>query len=169
MLFFIRLVEKVINKILLVMVCSMMFAMLVAISIQVTCRYLLNFSPTWTEEVARYLMIWLCFFGAPLAVGIGGHVGIQYFMLKVPSELRKAVRIITMISIIVLLLIIVKKGYDLNLLIWVQVSPALRISMGYVYLAVPVGCILMVIEFVYAILKGTKDGDHLPFIPGGEI
>lgn len=90
-------------------------------------------------------------------------------MAKVPFRAKKVVRVLTIISIEVFLLIVAKKGYDLILMILSQESAALRIPMIYVYVAVPVGCILLFIEFLYAMIKGPKDGEYTPFATGGEF
>jgi C4-dicarboxylate transporter DctQ subunit len=158
----ITLVDKI-NRGLAILVTTMMMAMLVIIFSAVTTRSLFNFSPVWAEESARYLMIWVCFLGGPLAVGIGGHVGVQVVMARLPLGLRKAVRLVTMAAIELFLVVVVTKAFVLIDMISMQESPALRIPIYYVYLAVPIGCILLGIEFLYVVLKGTQGGDYSAF------
>jgi len=165
---FIAFVDKV-NRGLAILVTTMMMAMLVIIFSAVGTRSILNFSPVWAEESARYLMIWVCFLGAPLAVGVGGHVGVQLFMTRLPLGPRKAIRLLTIAAIEVLLAVVVAKAFVLVGMISMQESPALRIPIYYVYLAVPIGCILLGVEFLYVILKGTEGGDYSAFRAGGSL
>lgn len=163
----VRRIQRYLNMTLAALVSLMMGVMLVVIFMAATSRYLLNASPTWAEELARYLMVWVCFLGAPLAVGGGGHVGVQIFMQRLPWAARRLVRISTIIAIEVFLVIVITKAYDLNLLILTQQSPALRIPMHYVYAAAPIGCALLGLEFIFALVRGPVDGEYPPFTTGG--
>ncbi|UTW70911.1 TRAP transporter small permease subunit [Anaerobacillus sp. HL2] len=52
-------------------------------------REVLNSSFPWTEEVARYLMIWITFLGASFAFQYGAHIGIEYFKMKFPIPIQR--------------------------------------------------------------------------------
>ena len=56
---------------------TLLAAMVVVILLQVTFRYALNLSLAWTEEVGRYLFVWICLFGASLAYRYGQHSGLR--------------------------------------------------------------------------------------------
>jgi len=165
---FIAFVDKI-NRALAILVTTMMMAMLVIIFSAVATRFILNFSPSWAEEAARYLMIWVCFLGAPLAVGVGGHVGVQMFMSRLPLGPRKAIRLLTCAAIEIFLAVVVVKAFVLVQMISTQESAALRIPIYYVYLAVPIGCILLGVEFLCVMLKGTEGGDYSAFQAGGSL
>ena len=158
-----RRIQRYLNMILAGLVSLMMGVMLVVIFMAAASRYLLNASPTWAEELARYLMVWVCFLGAPLAVGEGGHVGVQVLMARLPLGPKKAIRLLTIAAIELFLGVVVAKAFVLIGMITMQESPALRIPIYYVYLAVPIGCILLGIEFLCVVLKGTQGGDYLAF------
>jgi TRAP-type C4-dicarboxylate transport system permease small subunit len=111
----------------------------------------------------------MCFLGAPLAVGVGGHVGVQMFMTRLPLGPRKAIRLLTCAAIEIFLAVVVVKAFVLVQMISMQESAALRIPIYYVYLAVPIGCILLGVEFLCVMLKGTEGGDYSAFQAGGSL
>src|SRR5690606_3491469 len=69
-------------------------AMSLIVFANVTLRYLTNFSITWSEEVARYLMIWMTFLGAGLTLRYGGHVAITNLQELLPMRLQRLARLL---------------------------------------------------------------------------
>lgn len=58
--------------------------------LQFFTRYVLNDSYTWTEEIARYLLIWMTFFGLFMAVRKESNVAVEIFYRWFPMRLRRA-------------------------------------------------------------------------------
>ena len=58
-------------------------------------RYVLNDSLAWTEEVARYLLILVCFLGAITATRRGAHITLEFLMRMVPPRLAKALTVLS--------------------------------------------------------------------------
>lgn len=95
----------------------------------------------WTEESARFLLVWVGFLGAALAFGRGGHLGVDYFMGKLAPEARRLAAALAWVSTLafagwVLLaggLALVGRTAEAG-----QLLPALGIAKEWVYLAVPV-------------------------------
>jgi TRAP-type mannitol/chloroaromatic compound transport system permease small subunit len=67
---------------------GMVAIMTVIIILQVFMRYLFLYSLSWSEEVARYLMIWVSFLGASLALKYGFHIGVEFVINRVPEKMR---------------------------------------------------------------------------------
>ena len=119
---------------------------------QVFTRQVLKNQSLWTEELATFLLMWVALLGAAVALGLGAHLGIDYFVGKISKRKR------TFIEIIVFVLILMFAGYvmlyggiDLvtSTLMLGQVSPVWKIKMGYVYLAVPIsGFFMMIYSFL---------------------
>ena len=80
-----RISERAVRQTLVAMVA----AMTVIIIIQVFLRYLFLYSLSWSEEVARYLMIWASFLGASLAVKYGFHIGVEFVVDPIPEKRKK--------------------------------------------------------------------------------
>ena len=136
----------------------MLTAMSIIVFVQVVCRFLRASLP-WSEEVTRYLLVWTTFMGGAYGVRHGAHVGIEAFLFLIPKKIKKAVGILVMVCCLVLCIVIVRISWNLVLSIVArkQLSPAMRIPMGYAYSAIPVGMSLFVVRYVQNIVIAIKN------------
>jgi TRAP-type C4-dicarboxylate transport system permease small subunit len=118
-----------------------MGVLVVDVTWQVVTRFILKNPSNWTEELATCLMIWVGLLGSAVALNRGAHLGIDYFVGKLPQKKRLFTEIfvytcISAFSVSVLLI----GGTRLVLITFMQggILPALGILLGYVYLAVPI-------------------------------
>ncbi|MCP5115811.1 MAG: TRAP transporter small permease [bacterium] len=107
----------------------------------VVTRFVLGEQSRFTEEVATYLLIWVSLLGASVAFSTGSHLGVDYFVGRLHPDTKPLVTVL--INVIVAFFaasVMVYGGYVLvaRTLEAGQVSPAVGIQMGYVYLAVPI-------------------------------
>ena len=120
-------------------------------------RYCFDYSLSWSEELARYVFIWQTWLGASLGFKYGKHIRVEIIKTLVNPKLNKVVDLITLILCLVMTLFLALNGSKLisMLLARKQLSPAMRIPMGYLYSAVPVGCALMTIRIIQQMYKLT--------------
>lgn len=141
--------------------CCVVFlaAMSLVVFIQVVCRFVLKASLPWSEEVSRYLLVWTTFMGGAYGVQQGAHIGVEAFMLLFPKKFRKVISILTMVCGLVLCAIIFKYGMDIvsSQLAKGQLTPAVRIPIGYMYLAIPVGMVFFIIRYAINIINAIKN------------
>jgi len=119
---------------------------------QVVTRYLLNNPLIWSEELARYLFVWVSMIGAALAIRHGGHFGLDLLLRRVPTlgpALGPAVTIITALFLLVLL----KSGIDETVLASNQFAMTLPMRMQWAYLALPVGAGLMLFHLAIHVIR----------------
>lgn len=128
-----------------VVCCVMVLIMTLVVATQVICRYLLGASLTWSEEASRYLLIWITFLGGSIAFKRGMHTGFDAVVRALSPQARRAARLVTLLAIVTFLVIAGLKGMQLALFNMAQRSPAMRLPMGTVYLAIPTGCLLMLV------------------------
>ena len=103
---------------------------------------------SWTEELATFLLIWVALLGAAVALGRGAHLGIDYFVSKLQQRSRVKIEffVFTCMALFSLLVMViggiglVSRTFELK-----QISPALHLQMGYVYLAVPISGAFLVL------------------------
>ena len=76
--------SNIINQLTEYVIAAMMAAKTIVISMQVFTRYVLNDPLTWTEEVARYLMVWVCFLGSAMALKYGEHISVSFIQERLP-------------------------------------------------------------------------------------
>lgn len=132
------------------------FALLVAdVLWQVFGRYVLNASPSFTEEFARFALIWLSVLGAAYLSGQKAHLAMDFLLQKLNEEDKKArLKIIEGFVLVFALVVMVIGGGNLvyTTLLLGQLSPAMSISLGLVYIIIPISGLLMIFYALYHIL-----------------
>lgn len=145
------------NKWVLVLLLS---AMSIIVFANVSLRYMTNFSIIWAEEVARYLMIWMTFLGAGMALRMGGHVAITNLHDMVPLRTARYLRGIVALILLGFCVLMVWIGYDYMSRMGRQLTPATRIPFSYIYAAMPIGFTLLTLHFLFVIkayIVGSDD------------
>jgi TRAP-type C4-dicarboxylate transport system permease small subunit len=132
---------------------GMVGVMTVIIILQVFMRYLFLFSLSWSEEVARYLMIWGSFLGASLALKYGFHIGVEFVINRIPEKMRGWVSLIAKIGTLIFLIYFTLGGFRVSWAVRDQDSPALLFSMAYAYLSAPVGGVFMIIQLLSLLVE----------------
>lgn len=131
------------------LVIIVMFAVLIAtVFYQVVGRYLFNAPPSWSEELARFLQIWIALLASALGIQHGMHLGVDYLLYAVPPRGRALLETLVHVMVTCFLLLLLTQGIKILGVASVQTSPAMGINMWYAYLAVPVGAALMLLESV---------------------
>ncbi|MDX1429131.1 MAG: TRAP transporter small permease [Rhodothermales bacterium] len=126
---------------------------------QVLSRYVLASPSSWTEELARFLLIWVSLLGAAYLSGQNAHLAIDVLPKRLRDESRRRLEIgIHVVIIVFALTVLVGGGSNL---IYVtlrlgQLSPALNVPLGYVYLVLPVSGILMMFYSVAEIIAPIR-------------
>jgi TRAP-type C4-dicarboxylate transport system permease small subunit len=121
--------------------------------LQVFFRFTLQIPLSWSEESARYLMVWMGMIGSAAAIRHARHIGVQIFVEKLPPALFRVFVPLTELAMILFLGILAKEGLNLAIRNYTQLSPAMSLPMFYPYLAIPVGATLMILELAAAILQ----------------
>jgi len=131
--------------------------------LQVFFRYALNNSLIWSEELARYLFVWVSFLGSAVALERGLHIEIDIITSALSTAARRWLSFIGKLLILIFLVFLIVYGCNITRLTVDQPSAALRIPMAVVYLSIPFGAIVMsivivkrILEDVNALKKGTK-------------
>lgn len=110
----------------------------------VVLRYLFGFSLSWVEEVTRYMMIWLAWLAAGLALREGAHIAIDSLQAALPRHIARVVRLVVVLCILGFFAALVWLGLQYALFAWNQTTAVLRLSLGAIYLAIPLGSLLMI-------------------------
>ncbi|GAW93783.1 TRAP transporter small permease [Calderihabitans maritimus] len=127
-------------------------AMTVVVFLQVFFRFVIKGSLPWSEELARYLMVWAVFIGASIGAKEGAHIGVEAFVAFLPAKLRRVALVLAGAFSLLFCIIIAYLSFKVVgfLMKSGQLSPAMQIPIFWAYLAIPVGSILMAIRFVQA-------------------
>ena len=134
----------------------------VVVFIQIASRTAGN-SLSWSEELARYLTIWVTFIGASYGFRFGTHIGVDAFKQWLPFRAERVVDLVS--NLIVALLCVLMMKFSIDIIVKVhlkfhQVSPAMRMPIWIAYLALPVGYAFMFIRNVMLSIQAVKDIIH---------
>jgi TRAP-type C4-dicarboxylate transport system permease small subunit len=135
---------------------ALMAVLVIVVVASVFFRYVLLAPLPWSEEVGRYLMIWVGFLAASIAIQQGMHVGIDFLVQWVPPGMALWMRRVSRALTAGFLLVVTVYGFLLVIGLWDQWSPVLQFRMTWPYLAIPVGCLLMLLELV---LPSSREAD----------
>ena len=136
---------------------AMLLAICVIVFAGVFFRYFLHIGLGWTEELARYLQIWLTFVGATVAVKRWAHFQLTLIQQWIPARATRFTRIFAIAVVMALAVMLVKNGIDITRVTWNQTSPMMGWRIGYLYLIAPVSGVLMLLfslRHLVALLKG---------------
>jgi TRAP-type C4-dicarboxylate transport system permease small subunit len=143
-------------EIILVVILS---AMAVVVFLQVLFRYLLHLPLFWTEEFARYCLVWASLLGAAVALKRGEHIAVTFFLEQFSSRIAGTLTMVARISVGIILTVMTWGGINLVVITSTQISPALRIPMAVPYMALPVGSVIMLFHVIASIAGRPSYGD----------
>lgn len=124
----------------------LMFLLMVSLCIlQVICRYVLKLSLSFTEELSRFLFIWVTFLGTAMALKKHQHVKMDLLVSVFPARIRKAVEQSVGAFTVFIYGILIYSGIGVMEKTMDQTSAAMNFPMGLVYAAVPVSFAVMIL------------------------
>ena len=125
--------------------CVLLFTvMMAAVLGQVVSRYGFNAPVSWSEELARYVMIWMAMLGSALAMRRGQHI-LLGDLLPMPERARAVIRVVCAVVIVIMLLVLAWQAWTLVERTARQITPGLALPMNWIYAAIPTGCVLMIV------------------------
>lgn len=122
---------------------------------QVVSRYFFEYTPVWSEELSRYLIVWSIFIGVSVGVRQNKHIGVDALVRALPAPIKLAFEVLlNLIGIVVSVILVYHSiAFISHTMEFEQLSPAMQIPMYLPYLAMPVGLSLTVIRFVQDIVR----------------
>jgi TRAP-type C4-dicarboxylate transport system permease small subunit len=147
-------VVKVLETILIVFVIGLTLAVLWG----VFTRFCMGHQASFTDELARILLVWVSMIGAALAFGLKAHLGVDFFINKLLPNARKALSVVVqLVTIVLTVVIFLVGGVSLALAQMGQQLPTMPwLSRGMVYAAIPVAgvfILMFTLENLIVILK----------------
>ncbi len=130
-------IDRALAAILAPVVALGMAALIFVITAQIVSRVFFT-AFGWTEEVARFLLIWLTFLGAALAWQQGRHIAVTVLVDRLPDLARRGVQMGALAVVCAFALALAWLGWTFMEMSGAQRSPALRLRMSHVYTVIPV-------------------------------
>jgi TRAP-type C4-dicarboxylate transport system permease small subunit len=147
-----------------------MAAIVLVMAVQVFYRYVLNDSLVWAEEICRYLLIVMTFILVGTAFERGEMAAVNFFVDSLPRRLRLALLLPVYLLMVAFLGVMAYYGYRFATFNSGAAMPAVdfilssltgrsvshAVSMYWLYLLIPVGCLLLAVHFVFAALRFAR-------------
>lgn len=154
---------NVVNKLLRAILALLVAIMVLVCCWQVITRFVLNNPSKYTEEILRYMLIWLTMLGAPYAYGAGKQLTIDLLVVQFSRRGQTFTKIF--VELIVLILsaaVLVYGGIAVTLNAHGQISAAMKLPMEFYYACIPIGGVLMILyslDRLFNALNELKEGN----------
>lgn len=151
-------------------VCVVLFSALVLDVVwQVFTRQVLDDPSAWSEELAKYLFIWLGLLAAALVFGERGHVAVDLLVRRAPLGVQRALMALVQLAILAFaVLALVWGGTQVVDLAWNQKLTALPVNVGQLYLVLPISGVLIAGYTVHHLVR-IVTGAERPVDPDAEV
>ena len=122
---------------------------------QVISRYFFEYTPVWSEELSRFLIVWSIFIGVAIGVRKNQHIGVDAIIRFLPHKLKLASEVLLNLIGVVVIAILIYSSFEFigHTIEYEQLSPAMRLPMYIPYIAMPVGLSLSIFHFIHNIIK----------------
>ncbi|SIS96251.1 TRAP transporter small permease [Salimicrobium salexigens] len=137
---------------------SLFIVIFVVLIVQIFSRQVLDSPNTWSEQMARFLFVYVGYLAVSSEIKNEGHVRIEYFFDKLPEKVRVALHYFFQIIMGVILIVMGYIGYEMAMRKLPVEIVSLNISYFYMYMALPVLSLLMLYRLVEANIRRIKDG-----------
>lgn len=154
-----KIVDWIFHKFHLFMVFAakiMILAMTIITAIQVFCRYVLDFSIRWSEEVPLILMVWFGFISMAIGVKKRLHISIELFFSMFPKKVQKFILKLVDCIILAFGCIMVYYGGTLSRLTMTSTLPATKLPSGVLYAVIALSGIMIVYDTLMDLMGHVK-------------
>jgi TRAP-type C4-dicarboxylate transport system permease small subunit len=135
-----------INRGIEVLVFGLGAAMALVVALQVLFRYGLNQSLFWSEELARFFLVWLTFLGATVAYHRKLHPGVDVVYRRCPPALQQAVDVLVHAASLLLFFVMIVYGWRFAYFVRLQITPALNLPKWIVFSIVPLSGLIFTLH-----------------------
>lgn len=140
--------------------CALVMAAIVAMTaFQVANRFLIQYPITWTEEIARFMAVWICLLGAARCVRERSHIEIDLLVNLLPARAQWLLSLVVHALFLLLCAILIQQTVSILPIVGRQTSPAAMLPMSWVYLATPVSAAIMIfylLDSLVELLRGWR-------------
>lgn len=143
----------VLEKILNFFTGGILIILVIIVFSNVLGRYVFHSSLAWSEEISRFLLIWMVFLGSIAAYINDEHLGLDILTKALPEKIGFVVAFIADLLVIYVLYLLVSGGYTMTKESWDWLSPATSTPYGWVYMIVPIAGSVMILQSVFKAVR----------------
>ncbi len=150
---FISKLSDMINKQISLFVVLLIFLLSLLLGVNVFYRYVLNDSIYWSNEVSRYLLAYIVFFGATMAHKNKVHIRIDMIFIYLSQKSRKSIEILISLFFIIFWILVLLGSIKLFPLFMLQTTATLQIPYAIPFSALPISAVIWIFYCIDDILK----------------
>jgi C4-dicarboxylate transporter DctQ subunit len=135
--------------------------------LQVFCRYVLNNSLSWSEEASRFLFVFVVFLGGIICVKEQRHTFIDILVNLIPAKPKKYYMVFVYLLMFAFSVLLTISGWGLAVKNIYQVSSAMRIPIGYIYMVIPFSGLFMGLHAILLIVNNFTGSSRAGGKPNG--
>ena len=155
---FIGVLSDALNKQISKLVVSLLFLLSLLLGVSVFYRYALNDSIYWSNEVARYMLVYITFLGATMAHKHKTHIRIDMILAYVSQKNQKNIEIIISLLFIAFWMLILLGSIKLFPLFMMQTTATLQVPFALPFASLPISAVIWLIYCIDDILKEVIKG-----------
>ena len=158
-------ITAVVKWVMIVMTCVIFFIT----TFTVFTRYIINYVPSWSEEIPRYLLVWITYLGAGLAIKFKEHISLDVFFNLMPLRARQVGHFFLNGLVAIVAVIMVVYGIGLVNHFGEDLMESIPVTNFWLYLAMPVSGTLMLLYLVQDTWKRIRDFGKAEVASGSEM
>jgi TRAP-type C4-dicarboxylate transport system permease small subunit len=145
--------------------CCLLVAMVVVTFSQVVSRYMIHVSLSWSEELARFLLMWLAMLSAAYGFKTRSHFALTFIVDRFGAKPKRVIGLLVTLAVSILLVVFIVKAVELTQSVAGRIGPGTQLSFAVPYSSTIVGGVLML---YYVIQNGWREfrGEPAPSEPG---
>jgi TRAP-type C4-dicarboxylate transport system permease small subunit len=148
--------KRLLNQPLELSLCMILVGIVVVTFIQVLFRYVFRLSLAWSEELARYLFLWLAALASAYAFKTRAHFALRFLVNRLGKKIQNMMGSLVSLIVVLFLVIFIWKAVVFTFSMANQVAPSTQMSMAIPYSSAVVGGILM----LYYVLRNWWSDIH---------
>ena len=134
--------------------CLLLIGIVLVTFLQVLFRYIFHLSLAWSEELARYMFLWLATLTAAYAFKTGSHFALRFVVDKLGTKMQGLIRVVVVIIVSLFLIVFTWKAIEYTFSMANQIAPSTGMTMAVPYSSAIVGGILML---YYVVRNGIRN------------
>lgn len=138
---------------------GLLIVLILCVQWQVFGRYVLNDTPTWAENLALLLVLFVTAFGLSVGVRDAGHIGLESLVVLLPPAWQRRIEFFIHTLVAVFGILMVQGGWTWAAAKWSEKKPMLPVPDGIDYVPIIVAGVLVTlfsVEHIWALLRGQK-------------
>jgi len=139
-------IEKYLYTLTEVLVFLLFVVMVILVFLQVYTRFLTDNSITWSEELSRFVMIWMIFLASTLTFRTNSHIAVDNVVKLFPSKIRVFIEVVAHLFMLAFIAVVLWGAFIVIPTTAIQTSPSNNIVMAYVYISIPISMAIIALE-----------------------